>query len=172
MVSGIANELALETIYTEDSGDRFWKVENILRYFRAIGKKGNFALRFRGGIAQNENSPFVPFVLDSYLTVRGSGNRVARGTAELTLNIEHRHTLKQESWGALQAVGFADLSAWRPGGAALSEVLKKENTVSFVGLGTRLYLKNLNHLILRADFGISVTETRQNGIVIGLGQYF
>lgn len=169
---GFINEFNIETIKTRGETKIFWKVENVLRYYSRIGKNGNAAVRLRTGIAENSESPFVPFVLDSYLTVRGAGNRVARGSAETTLNIEYRHTMLEKNWGAVQGVAFSDLSAWRPGGDSLSSLFKKRNTVSFVGFGARLYIKRFNHLIVRADFGVSVTESNQNGVVIGFGQYF
>ncbi|MCH8125350.1 hypothetical protein IIC38_05245 [candidate division KSB1 bacterium] len=171
-LSGFLSEFNVETIKTHGESKLFWKVENILRYYNRVGSKGNAAIRLRTGIAENTETPFVPFVLDSYQTVRGAGNRVARGTAEITLNFEYRHTFLEQNWGAVQGVGFSDLSAWRKGGESLSSLFKKSSTVSFVGFGARLYIKRFNHLILRADFGISVTESNQNGVVIGLGQYF
>ncbi len=171
-VTGLLNESSFETIKTFGASDLFWKIENILRYYYRPYATGNFALRLRTGLAQNNDSPFAPFVLDSYLTVRGAGDRVARGTAEITLNAEMRQTVFELGWGAMQAVVFTDWSAWRPGGGELNGLFESENVVSFFGFGGRLYLKQFNHLILRADYGFGVTGVKQRGLVIGLGQYF
>jgi hypothetical protein len=129
-------------------------------------------MRLRLGTATNKVSPFVPFVLDNYITVRGVGNRVSRGTAEATLNLEYRHTLLENSRGALQGVVFTDLSAWRPAGSPYSDMLLKKNNVTFLGLGVRLHLRKLNNFILRLDYGQSVTNSGRQGFVIGAGQYF
>ena len=103
--------------------------------------------------------------------MRGSGNRISRGTAELTLNSEYRHTLLQNSMGAIQAVAFLDLSAWRPAGSTVNEMWRAKNNVSFTGGGIRLHLRRLNHFVLRLDYGFSLTED-QRGVVFGAGQYF
>lgn len=171
-LNGFANATNIETVKTGGEKELFWKVLNVSRWFAHLGKKGNLAMRFRAGISTNKDSPFVPFLLDSYLTVRGSGNRVARGTAEFTLNAEYRHTLKRGKMGAFQWVFFSDISAWRPAGQALSTAFREENNVTFFGSGFRLQFRRLNNFIFRVDYGFSVTEEKGRGFVIGAGQYF
>jgi hypothetical protein len=171
-LDGPAGELTAEAVKTLDEPRIFWKLLGIGRYFRRLGSWGNLALRLRAGLSRNDDSPFVPFVLDSYLTVRGSGNQVARGTAELTLNAEYRGTLVQREWGAVQWVGFSDWSAWRKPAEDLRDMFAENNTVTFVGAGARVILSRLNFLVLRLDYGSSVTSRGDHGFVLGTGQYF
>lgn len=171
-LSGFSNELTVETVLTKGEDDAFWKILNIGKYYARLGERGNTAFRFRSGLSQNKDSPFVPFVLDNYITVRGSGNRVSRGTAEFTVNAEYRHSLLEKKWGAIQGVGFLDWSTWRPAGGSFSGMFDKENNVTFAGVGMRVYFRRIYNLVLRVDYGISVTDTEQQGIVFGTGHYF
>ena len=143
-ISGIAPGLTLQRVATVSFDDTFWKLLGEVRWYQRLGKRANPALRVRLGISSNEDSPFVPFVLDSYLNVRGSGNRVARGTSELTINLEYRHTLIDRKKWALQGVLFVDNSAWRPAGAPLLDMFLPENVVSFGGgRSETIYTKNI-----------------------------
>jgi outer membrane protein assembly factor BamA len=169
---GVKNDLTLEQIHTIGEEGNFQKFLNIFYAYLRAGSAGNFAFRARTGFASNIDSPFVPFVLDSYLTVRGVGNRVAGGTSELTFNFEYRHLVFRKSWAAIQAVAFVDWSAWRPAGGELKELFDSQNIVSFGGLGLRLFLRKFGNLVLRMDFGISLHDSSQHGIVLGIGQYF
>lgn len=171
-LSGNHNELVLELVGTKGEESLFWKIVNIWKWYTRAGESGNVALRLRTGIAENKESPFVPFVLDSYLTVRGSGNRVARGTAEVTMNCEYRHTLAKPGWGAIQGVGFLDWSAWRTAGGGYSDLLSRDFAATFLGVGFRVYFQHFYHLVLRLDYGHSVTNSDQHGIVFGTGHYF
>ena len=171
-LDGFANDVFVETVRTKGEDGKFWKVLSISRYFQRINERGNWATRLRLGLSTNRISPFVPFVLDSYLTARGSGNRSSRGTAEFTINTEYRHSIFENKSAAIQAVAFIDASAWRPAGGELSKMFNKENNVTLTGLGTRLYLRKLNNLIIRADYGVSLTTDGQHGLVFGIGQYF
>jgi hypothetical protein len=171
-MKGYANELNLENITTAGENDLFWKILNIFKIYFRPGAESNLAFRLRLGVSTNKDSPFVPFVLDNYINVRGSGNRVSRGTAELTINSEYRHTLLEQYWGAVQGVIFMDMSAWRPAAGSFSEMFKDKNNVTFSGLGFRFYLKKFNNFIFRFDYGISVTGNKGRGLVFGAGQYF
>ena len=171
--SGISNEFLLETVLTFRYQDWFWKALNQFRYYRRIGRKGNFATRLRIGLSPNIDSPFVPFVLDSYLNIRGSGNRVARGTGELVWNGEYRHTLWEDGrYAAIQAVGFVDWGTWRSPQVRGREMFLPENMVLFYGGGLRLYIPKAAHLILRADYGLRWGNPQERGLVLGVGQYF
>ncbi len=72
-----------------------------------------FAARLRFGIATNNDTPFAPFVLDSYINIRGSGNRIERGTAALILNLEFRQTFFETAKFGGQLVAFSDTVFWR-----------------------------------------------------------
>jgi outer membrane protein assembly factor BamA len=171
-IRGFSNELYLEGITTTNNNDLFWKILNISKIFFRLGDEGNLAFRLRLGVSTNKDSPFVPFVLDNYINVRGSGNRVSRGTAEMTTNYEYRHTLLEQYLGAVQGVVFMDMSAWRPAAGSFSEMFEDKNNVTFGGLGLRFYLRRINNFIIRIDYGISVTGNKGRGIVFGAGQYF
>ncbi len=171
-LSGFSNQLIVESVLTEGDPTTFWKVLNISRFYARPWPTGNLAFRLRTGISTNKVSPFVPFVIDSYLNVRGSGNRISRGTAELTLNSEYRQTFMQNHIGAIQGVAFLDLSAWRPAGSTVKEMWKAENNVSFTGAGLRIHLRKLNNFVFRLDYGFSLTTEGQRGVVFGAGQYF
>ncbi|MEM7659864.1 MAG: outer membrane protein assembly factor, partial [Bacteroidota bacterium] len=167
------NDLLLESVLTFRYQDWFWKIQNQFRYYHRIGRKGNLATRVRLGISPDINSPFVPFVLDSYLNIRGSGNRVARGTGEIVWNGEYRHTLWEDGrYGAIQVVGFVDWGTWRTLDIKGRDMFRPENMVLFYGGGIRLYIPKASHLILRADYGFRAGAVRENGLVLGVGQYF
>ena len=171
-LKGFSNELNLENVTTAGDYDLFWKILNISKLFIRPNSTGNLAFRLRLGISTNKDSPFVPFVLDNYINVRGSGNRVSRGTAEITLNSEYRHTVWEPYWGAVQSVVFMDMSAWRPAAGEFSDMFTNKYNVTFGGLGLRFYFKNFNNFIFRLDYGKSVTGDKGSGIVFGAGQYF
>lgn len=140
--------------------------------FKIIKKKGNLAARLRFGIANNNDSPFAPFVVDSYINIRGIGNRVDRGTAQLILNTEYRHQIFHKKSFASQLVIFSDQGNWRVPGGAITDLVTTENYVHFVGGGIRLiYTKGYN-FILRADYGFDISKAKYNGFVLGIGQYF
>jgi len=171
-LDGFSNELNLENVTTVGNYDLFWKILNISKVFFRPSVTGNLAFRLRLGISTNKNSPFVPFVLDNYVNVRGSGNRSSRGTAEVTLNMEYRQTLWEFYWGAVQGVTFMDMSAWRPAAGKFSDMFTDRYNVTFGGIGIRFYFKKINNFIFRLDYGKSVTGNKGSGIVFGAGQYF
>jgi len=142
------------------------------RYFKRIGNKGNLATRLRLAIATNNNTPFAPFVVDSHVNLRGVGNRIDRGTAQAVWNIEYRYTLLENTkWGA-QVVGFSDLGSWRNPGGKLTDIFDSNQFRHFIGGGFRLIYQKIYGAVFRIDYGIDVYNTKQRGLVIGLGQYF
>jgi outer membrane protein assembly factor BamA len=171
-VSGFANDLNLESVTTIGYDDFFYKILNISRLFFRLGGEGNLGFRLRLGISTNKDSPFVPFVLDNYINVRGSGNRVSRGTAEMTINSEYRQTLYDNYLFAIQGVVFMDMSAWRPAAGSFSQMFTDNYNVTFGGFGLRLFFKQFYNFIIRVDYGISVTGNKGRGFVFGAGQYF
>ncbi|MEO0341135.1 MAG: POTRA domain-containing protein [Bacteroidota bacterium] len=91
--TGYDNLLNFQTVFNLEDQSLFYILLNETRYFHRLGRRGNLAARLRIGLSTNNDSPFAPFVLDSYINIRGSGNRIDRGTAALILNLEYRHTL-------------------------------------------------------------------------------
>ncbi|MDN5203899.1 POTRA domain-containing protein [Fulvivirgaceae bacterium BMA10] len=171
-IEGLSNEFFVESVVNTSTTEFFWKIFNQTRYFKRIGKGGNLALRLRLGISKDNGSPFAPFVLDSYVNIRGAGNRVFRGSGEWTLNAEYRQTILDKKIGTLQAVIFNDMGGWRIAGQGLDSEFEEFKSSIFSGLGLRLYSKKIYNLIMRIDYGLNPRNTTENGFVIGLGQYF
>ena len=171
-LDGIKNQLNAQTVRSLDDDPPFYIVFNDFHYFKRLREKGNFGVRFRYGLSSNEESPFAPFVLDSYLNIRGIGNRVDRGTGAIILNAEYRHTLLDREMVAIQGVLFSDTGSWRNPGGDFSDFKNPDNFVLFAGGGLRFIHKKIYNAILRVDYGFNLQETQINGFVLGVGQYF
>lgn len=169
-ITGIYNQLNLEFIHSLDEVRNFVTVFHDFRFFKQIGKRFNWANRLRAGIATNDDNPFAPFVLDSYLNIRGVGNRVDRGTGSVVINTELRYTLFDKRLLAAQGVGFFDLGSWRKPGGSFNDFAKSENMKAFSGVGLRLIYKRAFDTMLRIDYGYDYNKNA--GLVIGIGQYF
>ncbi|MEO9482211.1 MAG: hypothetical protein ABJG47_02140 [Ekhidna sp.] len=169
---GLHNQLNLQTVQSLDDDPAFYIVFNDTKKFWRSGVRGNFATRFRLGLSTNEQSPFAPFVLDSYLNIRGVGNRVDRGTGAIILNVEYRHSFVDKQKLAVQGVLFSDSGSWRNPGGNFSDFSKSENLVLFAGGGFRFIHKKIYNAILRVDYGVNLQELGVNGFVLGIGQYF
>jgi len=171
-LSGFDNGLSLQGVYNFYDQSRFYILLNDTRYFLRVKEKGNFAARLRLGLATNKNSPFAPFVLDSYINIRGSGNRIERGTAALVFNAEYRHTVFENSKFASQIVAFSDTGTWRDPGGSLEDIVDGNSLQLFVGGGIRVIYKEAYNLIFRMDYGVDIKDVNRRGIVLGIGQYF
>lgn len=169
-IDGIYNQLNIEFIHSLDEVRNFVTVFNDFRYFKQLGKRFNWANRIRTGISTNDENPFAPFVLDSYLNIRGVGNRVDRGTGSVVVNTELRYTLFDKRMLAAQGVGFFDFGSWRKPGGSFNDFTKTENMRTFSGLGFRLIYKRAFDTMLRVDYGYDYNNNA--GLVIGIGQYF
>lgn len=137
-----------------------------------LGKKGNLAFRNRLGISTNNNSPFAPFVFDSFVNIRGIGNRVARGTAEFILNAEYRLSVFQNKYLILQLTTFTDFGALRAPGSSLQTMLNGSKSNFFIGGGVRLHSRLIYKTIFRLDYSINPVNLNKGGFTFGLGQYF
>jgi len=71
---GVIEAKALQVVNYDFDAD-FKLAQIYYKGFKRFGKKHNVGVRVQAGIATNSDSPFAPFVLDSYLNIRGSGNR-------------------------------------------------------------------------------------------------
>ncbi len=171
-IEGWHIQLNGQTVQSLDQDPAFYIFFHDFKRFERIGEKGNFASRLRVGLSSNEESPFAPFVLDSYLNIRGVGNRVDRGTGAIILNVEHRHTLRDKNKTAIQGVIFSDMGSWRNPGGGFSDFTQSENLTLFAGGGLRFIHKKIFNAILRIDYGINLQNPEVNGFVLGLGQYF
>ena len=171
MLSGFSTNFFGETILSQGQGE-FFKGFIAAKGFVPISKSGLIAARVRAGGATNTPSPFAPFVLDSYINIRGSGNRVFRGTGELVFNIEWRQRVHSAPWGYLQTVAFIDNGWWRPAGGDIASAFQEENHLSMVGAGVRIGIWKFYNAIFRADYGVNWLNTESRGLVLGVGQYF
>ncbi len=170
-VDGYSGRVLLQNIYNFKDKNWFHTLQFQSRFFRRFNKKGNLALRLRLAISTNIDTPFAPFVVDSHVNLRGAGNRIDRGTAQMIFNAEYRHTIRYNKKWAWQGVVFSDLGSWRNPGGELSELIDPELFRQFVGGGIRVIYQKVFGAVLRIDYGIDVFNTSQHGLVIGLGQY-
>lgn len=165
--------LYAETIQTIDYPEiSFFKFTSDLFYYQQIGQRGNIALHQRIGMATNNDSPFAPFVLDGFLNVRGVGNRVARGTAEMIVNAEYRHTVWKHDWFFLQMVGFADFGTLRQPGQEMKDMFNYNEMELFLGGGIRLHSRKFYKVIFRLDYSVNPIFPTNHGITFGVGQFF
>jgi len=150
----------------------FFIGRNDFEYFKRVGAKGNWANRLRLGYATNDTTPFAPFALDNQLNIRGVGNIVDRGIASAVLNTEYRHTFYEKGWFAMQANAFVDAGTWQDPGGNLGDLVEGVNTSLYTGLGIRFIHKRIFNAVFRIDYGVSLGNNINNGIVFGIGQYF
>ena len=173
-LAGWQHYTTLQSVLTRGVAEPFLLLLHEVRAFRPLGRAGNLAGRIRLGLSTNRASPFAPFVLDSQLNIRGSGNRIDRGTAQAVLNLEYRHRIWRDRRDRLaaQVVAFSDFGTWRNPGGSLSELVDPTIFRHFLGGGARLAWLRNRDVVLRIDYGVDVRDTRQRGFVLGFGQYF
>lgn len=172
-ISGSLNSTLAEVVINTND-EPFAIVFHEFRKFGLVGKRGNWASRLRLGIATNRESPFAPFVLDSELNIRGSGNRIDRGSAQAVLNLEYRHLVwsdKKKNF-SVQTVGFSDIGSWRAPGGEFVQLTNGSTLRHFVGGGVRVISAKAKNAVLRLDYGVDVTNAEERGFVLGFGQYF
>jgi len=169
-ISGFYNQFNAEFIHAFDGQRNFFTAFHEFRYFTRLTKKLNWASRVRAGISTNHDTPFAPFVLDSYLNIRGAGNRVDRGTGSMVINTELRATLWDSRLLAMQAIGFVDFGAWRQPGGNWRDFTKSENMRALTGAGARIIYKRAFDTMPRVDWGFDYKG--RSGVVVGIGQYF
>lgn len=173
--SGTDHQTVAQLVFNlEQSQPTFFITWHDFRLYRLLGRRGNLAGRLRAGISSNENTPFAPFVLDSQVNIRGSGNRIDRGTAQLILNLEYRHTVWKDNRNrfAAQLAGFSDFGTWRDPGGTLEDVFDADNFRHFIGGGLRLISLKAHNALIRVDYGVDVRNVKERGVVVGFGQYF
>ena len=141
-------------------------------YYKKISVNGDLALRAKIGFTSNKLGPFGPFTLDSYLNLRGAGTQIDRGTGQLVFNIEYRHAIFETPKVCFQVVVFNHVGTWRKPSQNISQMFEKDSMMAYSGLGTRIFFTKVYDLILRLDYGISITNSLQSGFVFGIGQYF
>lgn len=170
IIDGYSLKFNAELIKRISVSNVFFIAFSDLKYFKKIGKHGNFATRLRLGLSTNEKTPFAPFVLDNYINIRGVGNRVDRGTGSIVANVEYRQTIFNSRLLASQLVAFADFGSWRKPDGNFTDFSKSKNMQAFSGLGLRLIYKRAFDTMVRLDYGYDYNKV--GGFVIGIGQYF
>lgn len=158
--------------YADAPAPSFLKLQLQGNYYHLVGKRGNLAGAIRLGTASNAASPFAPFVLDGFLNVRGIGNRVERGTAELVLNAEYRHTVWMHKYVTIQAALFTDYGALRTPGAVYNTLFDDAHPNVFTGGGIRFNLNIIYNTCIRVDYSINPFSPSQGGFTFGFGQFF
>ena len=141
-------------------------------YYKKVKKKGDFAARLKLGLTSNKLGAFGPFSLDSYLNLRGAGTKVDRGTGQIVMNLEYRHSVLESKNICIQGVIFSDLGTWRKNQESPIVLLTGKTFGNFSGIGTRIFVTKVYDLVFRIDYGVSLTEKNKSGLVLGLGQYF
>ena len=172
LINGYSIFFKLTQVVNLDDEADFNLVSAQAKYYRRFNKRGNLAFRTQIGLATNSDSPFAPFVLDSNINIRGSGNRQERGTASAIINGEFRYSICDRQNIAIQSCVFADSGVWRNPGEELSLNNAKESLRLFTGLGVRFIYKPFSQAIFRIDYGVDTQDRIQRGFVFGIGQYF
>jgi len=172
LLSGFHIQSLFQNVHTFDDPAPFNSLILQGRYYKMLTPKINIATRLRFGVATNSDSPFAPFVIDSHVNLRGVGNRIERGTAQLILNAEVRRTITESNNWASQLVVFTDLGSWRGPGGLISDLIDTGSFRQFVGGGFRVIYKKVYGAVLRVDYGVDIYNTQENGLIIGFGQYF
>ena len=170
-VTGYSNMLNLQSLFSIGDNEPYYIAFNETRYFTHF-KKSNIGFRLKLGLSTNTTDPFAPFVLDSYVNIRGVGNKIDRGTGVITLNNEWRQTVAETNFGAIQLVAFADIGAWRKPGGDFSNFTHPDHIRIFSGGGIRFSYKHAYGAVLRIDYGVDLSDTSNGGFVVGIGQFF
>ena len=172
-VSGFKSVLNFQYVTaTSDDLPEFFIGWNDFLYFKRFGKKGNWANRARVGFSTNVNSPFAPFSVDNNVNIRGVGNTIDRGTADIVINSEYRHTVFEKNWFVLQSNVFIDAGTWRNPGGDFGDFSSSDNIRIHPGFGLRFMHKSIYNATFRIDYGFGVTKNDAKGLVFGIGQYF
>jgi len=170
--SGLKYHTNFQTVFNTYDKSLFLSLQLEASNFIRVGRRANLANRVRLGIATNNDSPFAPFVADSHVNIRGIGNRIDRGTAQVIINTEYRQTVLQNNKWGVQLTAFSDLGTWRNPGGDLSDLIDPNQFRWFVGGGVRVIYHKIYGATLRIDYGVDKFNPSERGFVIGLGQYF
>jgi outer membrane protein insertion porin family len=158
--------------YTSGGAPSFLKLTLIGTHYWLIGERGNLASSVRFGTSTNTESPFAPFVLDGFLNVRGIGNRVERGTAELIVNLEYRYSFWIHKIVTMQGAVFSDYGALRTAGQSFGTFFDGIHPNVFLGGGLRLNLNVLYKTCVRLDYSVNPFDLSQRGFTVGFGHFF
>lgn len=170
--NGIQTRFEAERIITGGFTNPFVKATTDVQWFKRVGNRGNLCVRNSLGISTNNESPFSPFLIDNYANIRGSGNRVERGTAEAILNVEFHYCVWRNKFFTLQTSAFADFGTLRPPGASFEDFVRDAALYRYAGMGVRIHSNVLYKTIIRFDYSFNLEDLRKGGFVVGFGHYF
>ena len=162
---GFSNLFIVEGIYNIPTQFDFFKIYNEYRHFFQFFDNDTLALRNRFGISSNFTSIYPPFVIDSFLNIRGAGNRTHRGYIENTINVEYRYLFALTSWLSVQVVGFSD-------NALLLSLKSRVLFFTYAGGGVRVILPKIYNGIVAFDYAINLQNKSEHGFLLKIGQYF
>lgn len=163
--------LTFQNIYTIEFDQFFNLLQANIRYYKRFRKVSEFAAQINAGISSNFESPFAPFVIDSYTNVRASGDRVLRGTGIVSMNYEWREELFKHKKIIAQGVAFVDAVSLRLPGTNIRWGIYNFNYFVSTGAGLRFHYTKINNAIFRVDYGYEITRNSSQ-ILLGIGQYF
>ena len=67
---------------------------------------------------------------------------------------------------------FFDFAGIQPVGEKRTALYSTNNNYQYAGIGLRFVHKYIYSAVLRIDYGISLKDKKQSGIVFGIGQFF
>ena len=177
LIDGHAFNGSYQYVHTFENGDEFNIVQAEYKFYKMFfdneaQTQSNFAFRMTAGISTNNNSPFSPFVIDSYKNIRGVGDRVERGTAIFTFNTEYRKELWFNPKWSVQGVSFVDLGTIGSPSSSMKNTIHIDEIEKFAGVGARVIYKKIFNGIFRVDYAIDLDDFSNRSLVFGLGQYF
>lgn len=141
------------------------------RVYGRMGDRGNIAGRLRLNWVENYASAFAPLYHDDFENLRGSGHRSDRGTAEVSVSLEYRQVVWENSWLVIQPLIFSDISTLRPPGASVNDWVENGRVRCYAGPGLRLNFTQVSGSIIRADYGFAIGE-KGSGLVVGVNHFF
>ncbi len=176
IVKGAYFKILTEYVYTLEEPDYpFYSVQVEWKEYRMIHPGNiNIAARLNASIGTNRISPYLPFVVDGYINVRGAGDRIARGTALALFNLELRKRIYTHPLAIFQGVLLTDIAWLRTAGTPIDQWLRPHSNYTYLGAGGRIILQKWYHIVLRLDYSRAVRNSNgaTGGWVLGVGQFF
>jgi hypothetical protein len=140
-----------------------------LKYYWSPGIL-NLAARLAYGYSTEQEYFYLPFIIDNYNNVRGSGYRVFRGNRLTMLNLEGRFTVFENNFSGIQTILFTDIG--KVSQNFNSKISRASDKLYYAGPGIRFIYKKAYNAVLSIDYGFNIQDYKQGGWVLGWGQYF
>ena len=168
LLKGISYKIRVEPVLNLPTQFDFVKIESEYKHFFSFLKKDTLALRVFTGISNKLNDEYPAFVVDSFINVRGAGNKIKRGSIEVTFNIEYRYLVYEHPWFALQLATFFD-NAY-----LFSSISSRDehSFFNFFGGGVRIAIPKVYSLLLLFDYAFNLDDPKHHGFLFKVGQFF